>query len=142
MWLVWPTRYRYDRLKGETSEIPVRIDRVTGRAEGLSASGWFPLRGPESIDPSMVWLSCDVFNGSNWKVNTLIAAVAIHAPKVEVPSRNYKLVLEDGSGSPSESSRWQARLRFPVSGEDLNQLDADFTPGDLEIVKARGVRVR
>jgi hypothetical protein len=95
-----------------------------------------------SIDPSITWLRCDAFNGSTWKVSTLIAAVTIQAPKMEIPSRNYKLVLEDGSGAPLESSRWQARLRFPVAGEAPNQLASDFAPGDLKIVKARGVRAR
>lgn len=44
LWFVWPTRYRYEHLKDGISEAPVRIDRLTGRAEGLTAtSGWVPL---------------------------------------------------------------------------------------------------
>lgn len=43
--LVWPTRYRYDRVirpgYGPTrTEVLVRIDRFSGKAEYLSQYGW------------------------------------------------------------------------------------------------------
>jgi hypothetical protein len=44
---IWPTKYRYDRIRlGEGYEFPVRIDRLTGEAEHLTAVGWRPLSAP------------------------------------------------------------------------------------------------
>jgi hypothetical protein len=37
---VWPTLYRYDRLKVGNSEVPVRIHRFTGDTHVLGAYGW------------------------------------------------------------------------------------------------------
>jgi hypothetical protein len=42
--LIWPTLYRYDRMYDR----PVRINRITGTAQVLSASGWHTL-GPVRI---------------------------------------------------------------------------------------------
>jgi hypothetical protein len=36
----WPTRYRYDHWK----DVPVRIDRFSGRAEVLDYDGWRELK--------------------------------------------------------------------------------------------------
>jgi hypothetical protein len=42
--LIWPTLYRYDRMYDR----PVRINRLTGTAQVLSASGWRTL-GPARV---------------------------------------------------------------------------------------------
>jgi hypothetical protein len=42
-WLVWPTPYRYTTWQAQDVTWPVRISRVTGRAEVLSRIGWLPM---------------------------------------------------------------------------------------------------
>ena len=39
---VWPTRYRYDHVTHQRSgaQVLVRIDRISGNAQYLSATGW------------------------------------------------------------------------------------------------------
>lgn len=86
-WFVWPTRYRYDRLQ----DIPVRIDRLSGRAEGLGGRGWFPLKGADEatfnkelpasevaklrgqcqIDNDINRIECDIYNGSDWTIDSV-----------------------------------------------------------------------
>jgi len=40
---VWPTPYRYDHFTAGGTSLPVRIHRITGRAEILRLNGWEPL---------------------------------------------------------------------------------------------------
>jgi hypothetical protein len=48
---VWPTFYRYDHFQFHEVTFPVRIHRVTGRAEMLSPqAGWYEMK--EKEDPS------------------------------------------------------------------------------------------
>src|SRR3972149_1322923 len=49
---VWPTRFRYDRLKSGDSEFPVRIDRLTGRAEYFAPRRGWIRDDLESFQPS------------------------------------------------------------------------------------------
>jgi hypothetical protein len=100
-WFVWPSRYRYDRLK----DMPVRIDRLTGRAEGLSRSGWFPLEADKRYDPkvyselptselakldgrcsidSMNWINCDIYNGSDWTLGDVTVAIDFPDPYIDL----------------------------------------------------------
>jgi hypothetical protein len=51
-WFVWPTRYRYDHLKFGQMNLPVRIDRFSGRAEALYPSGWETLGHTTDTIPS------------------------------------------------------------------------------------------
>jgi hypothetical protein len=53
-WLVWPTRYRYDRLRLSAGmELPVRINRFSGRAEVLIINrGWVLQPVPETLPAS------------------------------------------------------------------------------------------
>jgi len=37
---VWPTLYRYEKMKSGTVEHMIRINRVTGSAERLYSGGW------------------------------------------------------------------------------------------------------
>jgi hypothetical protein len=42
-WLVWPTPYRYTSMSYEGATFPIRIHRITGKAERLTpARGWLP----------------------------------------------------------------------------------------------------
>lgn len=54
--LVWPTSWRYDRVTIEGDTFPVRIHRVSGRAQMLTPDeGWVPMgrdRGPSREDES------------------------------------------------------------------------------------------
>ena len=48
---VWPTPYRFDHVTVENDTYPVRIHRVTGRAEMLTPDdGWIPMQ-PEDDEP-------------------------------------------------------------------------------------------
>lgn len=44
---VWPTRWRYDHMTVEGDFVPVRVDRITGRADMLLPDhGWVPVEAP------------------------------------------------------------------------------------------------
>ena len=46
LYWVWPTPYRHDHVTVEDGTYPVRIHRVTGRAEMLTPEdGWWPMGG-------------------------------------------------------------------------------------------------
>jgi hypothetical protein len=54
-YLVWPTVYRYDHIQVAGSDLPVRIDRFTGKAEYLYLNGWQAAsEGPPSQGRSRV----------------------------------------------------------------------------------------
>lgn len=42
-WFIWPTRYRYDHAKFGPMDVPIRIDRLSGRTEALYPYGWTTL---------------------------------------------------------------------------------------------------
>ncbi len=117
--------------------MPVRIDRFTGQAEGLTGSGWHSLRNSEPTDSndetlppselahldgrcsidSLDWINCDLYNGSTWKLSRVTVAIAVHDPKgSEILSRNYDLVMRPyESGSPTENTQFHASLGFSVA---------------------------
>lgn len=147
LWFVWPTRYRYDHLVGSgQSSVPVRIDRLTGRAEMLGYQGWSPLGSPtsekkeEDVPPSELarlddqcritgygddQISCDVYNGSTWKLDAITINIT-----VSDLSRDYKLFRYNGEGSRLENTTFHAILGFSVANQ----------PWNWHIVSARGVR--
>jgi len=44
LYWVWPTPWRYDHVTDQDGTYPVRIHRVTGRAEMLTPEdGWWPM---------------------------------------------------------------------------------------------------
>ncbi len=43
----WPTLYRYDHIETRAGSLPVRIHRITGRAEMLTLKGWKALNEEE-----------------------------------------------------------------------------------------------
>ncbi len=44
---VWPTRWRYDHMTVDGDIVPVRMDRLTGRADMLIPDhGWVPVEAP------------------------------------------------------------------------------------------------
>jgi hypothetical protein len=44
---VWPTRWRYDHMTVEGDIVPVRMDRLSGRADMLLPDhGWVPVEAP------------------------------------------------------------------------------------------------
>ncbi len=44
---VWPTRWRYDHMTVDGDIVPVRMDRLTGRADMLLPDhGWVPVEAP------------------------------------------------------------------------------------------------
>ena len=44
---VWPTRWRYDHMTVDGDIVPVRMDRLTGRADMLLPDeGWVPVEVP------------------------------------------------------------------------------------------------
>ena len=49
--LVWPTRWRYDRITIEGDVVIVRLDRLTGEADMLLPDdGWVPMAPSEDGD--------------------------------------------------------------------------------------------
>lgn len=42
-WFVWPTPYRYMMWSDETGTVPVRISRLTGKADLLTRIGWYTM---------------------------------------------------------------------------------------------------
>ena len=44
---VWPTRFHYDHMTVDGDIVPVRMDRLTGRADMLLPDhGWVPVEAP------------------------------------------------------------------------------------------------
>jgi hypothetical protein len=44
---VWPTRWRYDHMTVDGDIVPVRMDRLSGRADMLLPDhGWVPVEAP------------------------------------------------------------------------------------------------
>jgi hypothetical protein len=146
LWFVWPTQYRYDRLGGSgPSSAPVRIDRLTGRAEILTWEGWKPLghsepTAHEDVPPSELarldgqckitsigndQIACDIYNGSTWKLEEITINITVSGL-----SRDYKFSAFIGNGSRLENTTFQAILGFAVTNQ----------PWSWHIVRARGVR--
>lgn len=58
-WLVWPTPYRYLTWHSNDYTAPVRISRVTGRADFLAPDGWRRMGPPRPAPTSAVQQSRD-----------------------------------------------------------------------------------
>ncbi len=44
---VWPTRWRFDHMSVEGNIVPIRVDRISGRADMLIPDeGWVPVEAP------------------------------------------------------------------------------------------------
>lgn len=56
--VVWPTRYRMDNVNAGGSPITMRTDRLTGKTEYLTRSGWRPLGGVEMPATSAAGPDC------------------------------------------------------------------------------------
>lgn len=93
LWLVWPSRYRYDRWKEQASDVPVRMDRLTGRTEMLTSGGWVVVGHSEAQDQDLPrsdlerlegqcsinqsnFIECDIYNGSIWKLSSITVAIS------------------------------------------------------------------
>jgi hypothetical protein len=110
-WLIWPTPYRYDHMREDDEDHPVRTNRVTGRVEILADNGWEPLGDsgqtiPPSFDLPTVDLSdltgssalqsgilrCNIYNGSHWSLNEITVLVEIKDKEgAAVFSRRYRM---------------------------------------------------
>jgi hypothetical protein len=88
---VWPTRYKMERVSiGSSPSVLVRIDRITGKPEILTTTGWRSMEdaaqaniGPVDLPSDQVkkldahggWcissdnsFCLDLYNGSNWRL--------------------------------------------------------------------------
>lgn len=141
---VWPTRYRYDHIKLNASDLPVRIDRLTGKTEILFPQGW-RASGPagETTDrdqelpakdvakligqarfatrlaysSSYDSLEVEVYNGSDWTISEITVLVTVlNANKSQILSRSYRLSSEYGGNStPQSSTKFKASLGFELA---------------------------
>lgn len=130
---VWPTVYRYDHMKLDTYDYPVRINRLTGKAEVLFPNGWHaptqqsqPAAKPQQLpsediaklegQPEMTnygWLEFHVYNGSNWNISEITVLVEVFdANKAQKISRPYRMT---GSVTPQGSSKFIAELGFTLT---------------------------
>ena len=125
---VWPTRYRYDRLKRGDNEFPLRIDRITGRGEifvlGIGWSSFVddPKEPTQELRPDDLarlevkasitpagYIECEVYNGSVWTVDELGVDVT-----VDVNDVKFKELEND--------PEWKASLKkLGMSQEDAIQ---------------------
>ena len=138
---VWPTRFRYDRMKLNNSEIPVRIDRFSSRTEVLYPTGWQEIKGPSvsrsgqraSLPPEAAakvsgecsmtsydeYLNCEIYNGSSWTIRTISVSVSVFdAQGVSILSREYALTCGIGVDvSPKSSAKCFAQMGFTLQGK-------------------------
>ena len=123
---VWPTHYRYDRMKARTGfETVVRIDRLTGRTEMLRLDGWRIMRGKAEALPTHELegfqgtckiiaghLECQIYNGSYWAISELTVRVTVSSP-AKTLTRMYRISKASGVADPLTSTKkWSAALGF------------------------------
>jgi hypothetical protein len=151
-WFVWPTRYRYTTAKYRNMDMPVRIDRFTGRTELLYPRGWVEV-GPRPDSPKeeaiplselakvtgqcsikrVLYdsLSCEIYNGSEWRINEIVVHVTVYkSSREKVLERDYRMYMYPALG-PLASSECSARLGFQLG------------PGETwswEMVSAKGTK--
>jgi hypothetical protein len=133
---VWPTRYKYDRLKMANADSPVRIDRLTGKTEILYPSGWHGVDNRESQTPpdqdlpgdelakltgqaqitSYGWVEFELYNGSSWTISeTTVLVEVLDAQGKQIISRPYRLIPEDADSQPQSSEKFHASLGFALA---------------------------
>ncbi len=120
-------------MKLEAYDYPVRINRLTGRAEVLYPSGWHApgeqsraasqshelptgetakLEGEPRIT-GRGWMEFQVYNGSHWNVSEITVLVKVFdADKTETISRSYRMT---GQVTPQSSSKFLAELGFTLT---------------------------
>jgi len=130
---VWPTIYKYDHIKLDTNDYPVRINRLTDKTEFLLLDGWHvsgeqtkpsdtsrqlpseevsKLKGQPQI-MNYGYLEFYVYNGSNWDVSEITILVEVFdANKIKVISRPYRMT---GYVTPQNSSKFLAELEFTLT---------------------------
>lgn len=92
---VWPTRYRYDHLRQSNNDVPVRIDRLSGRTEALSGAGWQTL-GAGSSEQAVVGIPPDR-ETANWRDGIVPGPAGVTAdgslPEWEIPKITGKCAI-------------------------------------------------
>ncbi|HXR40662.1 MAG TPA: hypothetical protein VN776_16280 [Terracidiphilus sp.] len=132
---VWPTRYRYDHMKLDANDYPVRISRLTGETEILFPGGWETRDGEQSApEPkelpkeevakisgqaqinSIGWVEAEIYNGSGWNLSEITLQVNVSdANNAQLISRLYRLFPEaSGDAAPQTSSKFHADLGFTL----------------------------
>jgi hypothetical protein len=134
---VWPTRYRYDRLKTSDFESPVRIDRLTGKTEILYPAGWHvaggeqgkPAPEPQELPTeeiaklmgqaeitSIGYVELHLYNGTDWTISEATVLVEVlDAKGNRVISRPYRLRPKYGNSEPQSSTEFEASLGFSLT---------------------------
>jgi len=144
---VWPTRYRFAAMKG----VPVRIDRVSGRPERLTADGWESL-GPADDQVSSLpagarsaitqrgatikdgMLVAVVFNDSEWRLRSLKIWVSVKdARGVQKVDRRFDLPLLDANSTGQPGTVCTFYRGVDIVIYPMDQLD-------WSIVAAAGIR--
>lgn len=110
---VWPTLYKYDKMKVGIYSFPVRINRLTGNAEHYMMGGWvsqnvkkkwfrdWVLPDDESrkvtgnANFGYVGFSGKIYNGSSWTITEMVV----------------RIVAKENDGS----IRWDRKFRTSVS---------------------------
>ncbi len=151
---VWPTRYRYDRMKVQENDLPVRIDRLTGRTEYLTLTGWMVVGNEkgngksESDDQDLAGLDLakiagtssitnygsmqfEAYNGSDQTVTEVTVRVTVYdVHGNQVLERLYRLLPEFGFGlAPKSSGKFQASLGFTIESGQRWTFSVDSAKG-------------
>ena len=136
--LVWPTRYRYNHIKIEANDFPIRIDRFTGKTEIFRLSGW---RDPDEQNrpkPELEIIQAqdlskldgrgevtsngdfnlNLYNGSNRTIAEITVLVTVNDSKgIQVLSRQYRLQPKYSNAEPLSSNLFQTQLGFSIGSD-------------------------
>jgi hypothetical protein len=140
--LVWPTPYRYERLRGESGEtVLVRINRLTGQAEEYKDGRWVaaePQRRPQPLPADELLklsgnagltgqgsFSGKLYNGSSWTITKMTVRIVARGKRRELWDRQFATSVY----APPLST---APIFFSVTG------DEDVVDFDWYIVGAEG----
>lgn len=131
---VWPTSYRYDRMRVRELDLPVRTNRLTGKTEALYPSGWRTLGNrdnpPTQDDKTLTgeelarltgearltdygWIKAEIYNGTTRPVREVTVELVVR-------DRNYEVVLQRAyaltstMGRPLGSSEYIGNAGFTL----------------------------
>lgn len=133
--LVWPTVYQYEQIEASGSSYPVRIHRLSGETDFLTAAGWkrrgsganaklvsLPANELRKLQGDAKFygneLSCTIYNGTEYQVNEIVVNVTL----TRYPDVFDELDAEQG-GAPLPPPR----VKFVVIDRDYRLKRGSFT---------------
>jgi hypothetical protein len=108
--LVWPTPYRYERLRGKFGEtVLVRINRLTGKAEEYVDGRWIapkPERKPQPLPIGELaklsgnagftghgGFSGKLYNGTSWTITKITVRIVARGQRKELWDRRFATAI-------------------------------------------------